>query len=154
MSRKIRLPFNEVLNKLTLTLEQQGFGILATMDIRNALKKNLNVDFRNYKVVGACIPALAYGALSLESHMGVLLACNIVIQEHENAEVEVSAFNPLETIDHGIADTTSLGEIAEEVSIRLRNAIDDLHRDADQIKDEEALPLDNCAENIIAPVPT
>lgn len=141
ITRKINLSFSDVLNKLTLTLEQHGFDILATMDIRNALEKNLNVDFRNYTVVGACIPELAYGALSLESHMGGLLACSIVIQEHENAEVEVSAFNPLETIDNGLANTTRLGVIAEEVSIRLRNAIDDLHRDANQTKDAEALPF-------------
>lgn len=149
-SRKLNLPFNDVLRNVTISLEKNGFGILSNIDIRETLRDN-NIVFRNYKVIGACIPQLAYGALSLESHMGVLLACNIVIQEHENGEVEVSAFNPLETIEKGLT-STHISAIADEVSAHLRCAIDDLHRESFETKDDEALPVNSYMNNTIAPL--
>lgn len=150
-SRTINLPFKEVLNKIMVTLKDNGFGILTDVDIRSTLKKKLNVDFRNYEVIGACIPELAYGALSLESHIGVLLHCNIVIQEHENGEVEVSAFNLLETIEKELA-ITHISEITAEVSNRLRAAVDDLHRDDYETKERDALPPEDIYNGIISPI--
>ncbi|HEY5749846.1 MAG TPA: DUF302 domain-containing protein [Chryseolinea sp.] len=138
-SRKLALPFQDVLEKVTKTLQQQGFGIITTIDVKDTFKQKLNVDFRNYKILGACNPQFAYKAISLESHLGIMLPCNVVVQEHENGEVEVTAVNPLESLDKGMG-TPLLNDLALEVGNRLRTAIDDLHRQMPE-PHSEALPV-------------
>lgn len=145
-SRKLKIPFQEALDKIAQTLQQQGFGIITTIDVRDTLKQKLNIDFRNYKIIGACNPQFAFNAISLESHIGLMLPCNIVVQEHENGEVEISAINPMETIDKAIS-TTQLKDIATEVSNRLRVAVDDLHREFAE-PHKEALPREEEPKNI------
>jgi uncharacterized protein (DUF302 family) len=98
-SRKLKMPFQEVINRVTQNLQLQGFGVITTIDVQDTFQKKLNINFRNYRILGACNPQFAYKAISLESHMGIMLPCNIVVQEHENGEVEVSAINPLENLD-------------------------------------------------------
>lgn len=127
-SRKIRQPFQEVLSKVIDNLKQEGFGIITTIDVQDTFKQKLNVGFRNYKILGACNPQFAFKAISLESHMGIMLPCNVVVQEHENGEVEVSAMSPLESIGDAF-NTTQLKELASEVGARLRTALDNLHRE-------------------------
>ena len=139
ISRKLKMPFGEVLSKITQTLQQQGFGIITTIDLKETFKKKLNTDFRNYTIIGACNPQFAYNAISLESHIGVMLPCNVVIQEHENGEVEVSAINPIETVGRG-DNNTPLRDLAAAVSDRLRKAVDDLHRENPGPQHAEALP--------------
>jgi uncharacterized protein (DUF302 family) len=147
-SRKLKLPFQEVLSKITENLKQQGFGIITSIDVQDTIKQKLNIGFRNYKILGACNPQFAYKAISLESHIGVMLPCNVVVQEHENGEVEVSAVNPLGNIDKAF-NTTQLVELATEVGNRLRVAIDDLHRDVSEVH-IEALPTEP-SNNMKAP---
>jgi uncharacterized protein (DUF302 family) len=137
-SCKLRIPFQQVLNNVTENLQQHGFGIITTIDVKETFKQKLNVNFRNYKILGACNPQFAYKAISLESHMGVMLPCNVVVQEHENGEVEVTAVNPLENIDKAFR-TTQLVDLATEVGKKLRAAIDDLHRDVTETH-SESLP--------------
>lgn len=139
-SRKLKIPFAEVQEKLTESLKKQGFGVITTIDMTDTFKQKLNVNFRNYKIIGACNPQFAYKAVTLESHIGVMLPCNIVIQQHENDEVEVSAINPMETMDKATT-TAQLKELAAEVSDRLRNAIDDLHQATPGTTHNEALPI-------------
>jgi uncharacterized protein (DUF302 family) len=127
-SRKLKLPFQEVLSKVTQNLHLQGFGVITTIDVQETFQTKLNIGFRNYKILGACNPQFAYKAISLESHMGVMLPCNVVVQEHENGEVEVSAINPLENLDKAF-NTTQLVELATEVGIRLRAAVDYIHKE-------------------------
>ena len=98
-SRKIKIPFEEAVQKITRNLQEQGFGIITHIDLTETLKQKLDLDFRKYKILGACNPEFAYKAVSLESHIGLMLPCNVVIQEHENNEVEISAISPLQTID-------------------------------------------------------
>lgn len=124
-SRSAKLPFEEVVNKITQNLQQQGFGIITTVDVRDILKQKLNIEFRNYKILGACNPEFAYEAISLESHIGVMLPCNIVVQEHENGEVEVSAMSPLKTIEK-IFSISPLTDLAGKINGRLEMAIDGL----------------------------
>ena len=138
-SRKLKMPFQEVLDKITQNLEHQGFGVITTIDVRDTFKKKLNVGFRNYKILGACNPLFAYKAITLESHMGVMLPCNIVIQEHENGEVEVSAINPLENLDKSL-DTTQLVGLATEIGVRLRAAVDYVRHRPPKVH-VEALPV-------------
>lgn len=123
-SRKISLSFEDTMTKVTEALQRQGFGIITSIDLKTTLKQKLNVDFRNYRILGACNPQFAHKAVSLEPYIGVMLPCNVVVQEHEDGKVEVSAINPMETMDKGLSP--ELSEIATEVSSRLRQAIDDL----------------------------
>jgi uncharacterized protein (DUF302 family) len=139
-SRKLKMPFQEVLNKVTQNLQLQGFGVITTIDLQDTFQKKLKISFRNYQILGACNPQFAYKAISLESHMGVMLPCNVVVQEHENGEVEVSAVNPLESLDKAF-NTTALADLATEVGIRLRAAVDYIHRDPPKLA-EHALPAD------------
>lgn len=134
-TRKIKIPFQEVLSRVTQNLQLQGFGVITTIDLKETFQKKLNVGFRNYKILGACIPQFAYKAVSLESHMGAMLPCNVVIQEHENGEVEISAVNPLENIDRAL-NTTILNDLATEVGSRLCAAIDYIQRDYNKADDE------------------
>jgi uncharacterized protein (DUF302 family) len=131
-SKKLKIPFEEVVNKVTQNLQLQGFGVITTIDLQDTFQKKLNVRFRNYKILGACNPQFAYKAITLESHMGVMLPCNVVIQEHENGEVEVSAINPLENMDKTF-NTTQLVDLSREIGIRLRAAVDYIQREPHKI---------------------
>jgi uncharacterized protein (DUF302 family) len=150
-SRKLNIPFDQAVQKVTQNLQQQGFGIITNIDLRDTLKQKLNVDFRKYKILGACNPEFAYKAVSLESHMGLMLPCNIIIQEHENNEIEVSAISPLGAIDNE-NPSPQLREIANEVNNRLRTAVDDLHRDKPEPQHAEALPTNKTRENSNVPM--
>ena len=140
-SRKLRIPFANAVEKITNLLRQQGFGIVTTIDLQNVLKSKLGIDFRNYTILGACNPEFAYKAVTIESHIGLMLPCNVVIQQHENGEVEVSAINPLTQIEK-VNTTDQLITIANEVSTRLRLAIDDMHRDIPEPNHAVALPVE------------
>lgn len=127
-SQKLKMSFDEAVQKITENLQEQGFGIITSIDLKDTLKQKLNVSFKKYKILGACNPEYAYKAVSLESHIGLMLPCNIVVQDHENGEVEVSAINPLETIAKA-TPTQQLSDIAREVTNRLHSAVDNLNRD-------------------------
>jgi len=137
-SKKLTLPFDEVVRRVTENLQEQGFGIITSIDVKETFRQKLNVGFRNYKILGACNPNVAYNAIAVESHIGIFLPCNIVIQEHENGEVEVSALSPSENIER-VFKSSQLKELANDAGNRLRKAIDNLHRDVHE-KHNEALP--------------
>jgi uncharacterized protein (DUF302 family) len=122
-SKTVRLPFDDVLEKVNETLLMQGFSMVNTMDVRDHMARQLGVRFRNYRILMACNPEISYKAISLEPHIGIILPCNIVVQEHENGQTEISAINPMEALD-GNMITPSLGMLATELSTRLRTAID------------------------------
>jgi len=122
-SRTFRLPFEEVQEKILANLDDVGFEVSTTIDIRKSLEEKLHVSFRNYKILGVFIPSFAYQAITLESHVGIKLPCNIVLQEHENGEVEVSAANPAENIDVS-HQTEHLLDLALDVGEKLLKVID------------------------------
>jgi uncharacterized protein (DUF302 family) len=124
ISKKVEGTFDEVITKVTEELKREGFGIISEIDLKNKFKEKLNVDFRNYKILGACNPSLAYKAIEQEDKIGTMLPCNILVQEHEGGSVEVSAINPLESM--GTVDNASLQSIAAEVSGKLSSVIDRL----------------------------
>jgi uncharacterized protein (DUF302 family) len=124
-SKKVRKPFDEVISKVTESLQKQGFGIITSIDVKDTLKKKLGINFRNYKILGACNPEFAYKVISLESHTGLMLPCNVLVQEHENGEVELSAENPLERFTDKL--NLDITDITEEVSQRLRKAIKEVN---------------------------
>ncbi len=123
-SAQVKKPFDEVVSKITESLKRQGFGIITSIDMKQTLKEKINVDFRDYKILGACNPQFAHKALTLEPHIGVMLPCNVVVQQRENGPVEVSAINPMETMDKTLS--ADMKELAAEVGQRLKLAIDEL----------------------------
>lgn len=122
ISKKVDLSFDEAIEKVTAELKEVGFGVLTEIDVKATLKKKIDVDFRNYKILGACNPNFAHKALSAEDKVGVLLPCNVVVQEWENGEVEISAMNPLEAMN--VIQNENMPEIAGEVKNLLQSAVD------------------------------
>lgn len=138
-SRNLKIPLEEAVEKIMQNLQRQGFAAVTRIDLTDVIKKQLQVEFRRYLILGACDPKAAYQAVSLESHMGLLLPCTLIVQEHENGEVEVSAISPLENLDQAVV-TDQLVGLARELGNRLRAAVDDLHRDKSDSQHVEALP--------------
>lgn len=113
--------FDETLDKVTSELKKEGFGILTEIDVKETLKKKLDVDFRRYKILGACNPPFAYQALLSEDKIGLMLPCNVIIQETPDGMVEVSAIDPVASMQ--AVDNQELGEIAIQIREKLRKVI-------------------------------
>ena len=112
-SKKVLFSFNKAIERTTEELKKQGFGIITSIDLKKTFKTKLNVDFRNYTILGACNPQYAFEGLLEEDKLGLFLPCNVVVQEHDNDEVEISMINP-EEIVHSI-DNLNLKTFASEV---------------------------------------
>lgn len=125
--KKLLLPFEEVVRKVKMNLQEQGFTFNTSMDMRKILKEDLNLDFRNYILLNTCHPLLSYKAMSLDPNIGSMLASTIVIQEHENGMTEVTAVNPMENLDHNMI-TLALEDVGIELSNRLRTALDSIQK--------------------------
>ena len=123
LSKKLNLSFTEAVNNVTEELKKEGFGIITTIDLKETFKKKINVNFRNYVILGACNPRYAYEALLEEDKIGVFLPCNVVVQEHESGEVELSIINP-EELMLGI-DDLNVKTFATEIRAAMENV---LHR--------------------------
>ncbi|MEQ9376869.1 MAG: DUF302 domain-containing protein [Imperialibacter sp.] len=117
--------FDEATEQVIAELKKEGFGVLTEIDIKETLKKKLDVDFRKYKIFGACNPQFAYKALQSEDKIGVFLPCNVVVQEQANGEIEVSAVDPIASM--GSVKNTDLEGIAKEVQQKLASAINNLN---------------------------
>lgn len=113
--------FEEAIAKTTDELKKEGFGVLTEIDVKETLKKKLDVDFKKYKILGACNPGFAHKALQEEDKIGTMLPCNVIVEEHEDGTVEVSAVNPIASMQ--AIENSSLGEIAGEVKSRLEKVI-------------------------------
>ena len=122
-SRTVRRPFGEAVQRVTEELKNEGFGILTEIDMRETLKKKLDVGFRQYKILGACNPPFAYEALQKEDKIGVMLPCNVIVQEHEDG-VEIAAVDPIASMQ-GVRNP-ELQAIAEAVQEKLRRVIEKL----------------------------
>lgn len=120
----INVTFDEAVQKVTESLKEEGFGILTEIDIKATLKKKLDVDFYNYKILGACNPPFAYQALLAEDKIGTMLPCNVIVQEKEAGHVVVSAVNPSASMQ--AIENKDLQTIANEISVKLQKVINDL----------------------------
>lgn len=116
--------FEEALEEVTAELKKEGFGVLTEIDIKDTLKKKIDVDFRKYKILGACNPHFAHQALSKEDKIGVFLPCNVVVEENQEGDVEVSAVDPIASMS--AAENKDLEQIAAEVQQKLKNMIENL----------------------------
>lgn len=124
LSKRIPLPLDAAIEKVTEELKKEGFGIITYIDMKETFKKKINQEFRNYVILGACNPRYAFEALLAEDKVGVFLPCNVVVQEHNNGEVEVSMVNPEEMM-HNV-DDLALRTFATEVKQSLESVLDRL----------------------------
>ncbi|MGB8704132.1 MAG: DUF302 domain-containing protein [Gillisia sp.] len=116
--------FEEAIEKVTKELKDEGFGILTEIDVKQTFKKKLDIDFRKYKILGACNPKLAHRAISSESKIGTMLPCNVIVQETEDGKIEVSAVDPVASMS--AVENKELGETAQEVRSRMKTVIEKL----------------------------
>ncbi|MBF2088370.1 MAG: DUF302 domain-containing protein [Synechococcales cyanobacterium K44_A2020_017] len=94
-SKVLPVSFDEAIALVTEALKAEGMGVLTEIDVQGAFKKKLDIDFRQYRILGACHPQVAYQMLQTDDKAGVLYPCNVVVQEHDDGRVEVSAIDPL-----------------------------------------------------------
>ena len=123
-AKEIDLGFDDAIIHVTEELKKEGFGVLTEIDVKATLKKKLDADFRNYRILGACNPPFAHQALLAEPQIGLMLPCNVVVQEGENGKTLVSAIDPIASMQ--AVDNPSLGEIAEQVQAKLKKVIESL----------------------------
>lgn len=120
-SRTLDRSFDDTIVHATNALKEEGFGILTEIDVRATFKEKLDVDFRPYRILGACNPAFAYQALQAEPNIGAMLPCNVVVQDAGDGRTEVSAVDPVASM--AAVDNADLGGVAAEVRERLQRVI-------------------------------
>jgi uncharacterized protein (DUF302 family) len=123
-SKTVNLPFDGAVEKVTAELKKEGFGVLTDIDVKQTLKKKLDVDFKNYRILGACNPPFAYKALLVEDKIGTMLPCNVVVQEIEEGQVEVAAIDPVASME-AVANP-DLKDVAEEVRGKLKKVVENV----------------------------
>lgn len=120
-SKTVSDDFDTAISKVTEGLKKEGFGILTEIDVQQTLKKKLDVDFRKYKILGACNPSFAYEALQAEDNIGTMLPCNVILREREDGEIEVSAVDPVASMM--AIKNEKLTEVANAVREKLKKVI-------------------------------
>jgi uncharacterized protein (DUF302 family) len=123
-SKRLDAPFDQAVARVIEALKREGFGVLTDIDVRATLKSKLGENFRPYRILGACNPQLAYRALRLEDKIGTMLPCNVIVQEYQGGSVEVSAVDPVASMQ--AIDNPGLAEVAKEVQARLKRVVEDL----------------------------
>lgn len=113
----LKTDFETAIQRVTDALKVEGFGVLTEIDVKETLKKKLDVDFRPYKILGACNPPLAYRALTANPQVGLLLPCNVVVSQGDNDTVEVSLVDPISML--GVVKSAELEPVAQEARTRL-----------------------------------
>lgn len=120
------MPFDEAIKRAEEALKSEGFGVISRIDIQDALKTKIGVDFRPYTILGACNPQLAFEALKIEDKVGTMLPCNVVVQAHSPSQTEVAAVDPVASMQ--AIDNPKLQEAASKVQAKLRRVIEALGR--------------------------
>jgi uncharacterized protein (DUF302 family) len=123
-NKTIKGTFEEVIEKVTQGLKAEGFGILTEIDVTATLKKKLDVNFKKYRILGACNPPYAHKALQAEDKIGTMLPCNVIVQEIEDGVIEVAAVNPMASMQ--AVENEKLNDVANEITSMLENVIEKL----------------------------
>jgi uncharacterized protein (DUF302 family) len=123
-NRTIPVEFEEAITKVTDALREEGFGIISEIDVKETLKKKIGVDFRKYRILGACNPTLAHKALQLEDKVGTMLPCNVILQDKGEGETEVAAIDPLASM--AAIENVELKRVAQHVHDKLRRVVESL----------------------------
>ncbi len=122
-SRNVNMPFDEAIEKVTEALKEEGFGVLTDIDVAATMKKKLDKDMPAYRILGACNPQFAFQAIQTEDKVGVMLPCNVIVQD-KGDHVEVSAVDPMASMQ--AIRNEKLAEIAGEVKARLQKVVETL----------------------------
>lgn len=120
----VTLSFDEAIEKTTRELQKEGFGVLTEIDVQAALKKKIDVDFRKYRILGACNPHFAHQALLAEDKIGTMLPCNVIVQETVDDRIEIAAIDPISSMQ--AIENENLGGIAQEVQAKLKRVIENI----------------------------
>ncbi len=123
-SKIINESFDKAIVKVIVSLKNEGFGVLTEIDVKETLKKKLDVDFKKYTILGACNPSFAYQALKAEDKIGIMMPCNVIVQEISEGEVEIAAVDPV--VSMKAVENPALLEIANQVQEKLRKVIESL----------------------------
>ena len=123
-NKTLHMSFDDAVTGVVEALKKEGFGILTDIDVQKTLRSKLDVDFRKYRILGACNPPFAYEALKLENKIGTMLPCNVVVQEHPDGTIEVSAIDPIASMQ-AIANL-KLRDVAARVQAKLKRVIENL----------------------------
>ena len=121
-NKSVKTGFDEAVSRIKQALQEEGFGILTEIDVKSTLKKKLDVDFRNYRILGACNPPFAYKALQAEDKVGTMLPCNVIVQETAGGAVEIAAIDPVASMK--AIDNPALREIAETIGQKLKTIVE------------------------------
>ena len=119
--KTVEMSFDDAVVRVTEELKKEGFGVLTEIDMQATLKKKLDVDFRPYKILGACNPPFAYKALQAEQNIGLLLPCNVIVQDAGNGKTEISAIDPLVSMSN--VENPALEPVAAEIKAKLQRVI-------------------------------
>ncbi|MDA8173844.1 MAG: DUF302 domain-containing protein [Nitrospiraceae bacterium] len=120
-SRRLQTAFEEAIERIKASLKQEGFGIITEIDIQKTLKEKIGVDFRKYRILGACKPQAAYQALQAEDKIGTMLPCNVIVQEHGDKDVEIAAIDPIASMQ--AVKNPALEGLAKKVQAELEKAV-------------------------------
>jgi uncharacterized protein (DUF302 family) len=123
-TKELNISFDEAIVKVTEELKKEGFGILTDIDVKATLKKKMDVEFRPYRILGACNPPFAFQALQAEDKIGTMLPCNVVVQEKAPGKVEVTAIDPVASM--AAVDNPNLRTIGEQIREKLKRVIDNM----------------------------
>jgi uncharacterized protein (DUF302 family) len=123
-SKTLTLPFDDAIERVIAELQKQGFGVLTDIDVKQTLKKKLNVDFKKYRILGACNPPFAYKALQVEDKIGTMLPCNVIVQEIDEGQVEVAAIDPVASMQ--AVSNPALKDVAEKIQAKLKKVIENI----------------------------
>jgi uncharacterized protein (DUF302 family) len=123
-AKTLRMGFDEAVARTVAVLQKEGFGVITDIDLKATFKQKIAVDFRNYRILGACNPKLAHQALMAEDKIGTMLPCNVVVQDISDGEVEVAAIDPVASMQ--AVGNPHLKEAALEVQARLRRVVEAL----------------------------
>ena len=121
-SRIVNLSYEDALKRTEEELKERGFGVLTEIDVKATLKKKLDVDMENYKILGACNPPLAHKALEMEQELGLLLPCNVIVYSSDSGETVVSSINA--NVMLSVLDNPEVDEVASQVTNLLNEAVD------------------------------
>ena len=123
-SKTLDVTFDEAVKLTTEALKSEGFGVISEINMHEKLKEKLGVDFKRYKILGACNPPLAYKALQAEEKIGTMLPCNVLVIEQGQNKIEIAAVNPVASMQ--AITNPALGDMALEVTNKLKRVIDNL----------------------------
>jgi uncharacterized protein (DUF302 family) len=121
-SKTIRSTFDEAVEKVTAALATEGFGVISEVDLHEKIKYKLGVDFKKYRILGACNPAYSYRALQAEDKIGIMLPCNVLVIDQGDNNMEIAVVNPADAMIS--VDNDVVKEVASEVGEKLRKALD------------------------------